>query len=196
MTMLITNPNPPTQAKKRGRKTNAQRTEARLEQLRVEEILNAEVRSIRRRADIEAKRAPRAQPDTVASVVVLLSIGVLVLATSFTISYATMVSVAEWMKLPWEGLNWIVPGAVELLIIFSSLDYLVTRSRGGRGRTPFWTMIGFSAIAVLANAAHAISAWGEEIPWEGYVGIVLAAAAPFVVILITKRLSALVFANE
>ena len=177
-----------TKTKRRpGRKTNVERME----------IKAAEQRTARRLA-VEAKRATRLQPDTKGSLAVALSIAVVNLATAGAISYATLVAVAEWMKLPWDGLNWVVPGFVELLIIFSSLDYLISKSRGATGRAPFWAMVGFTLIAVVANAAHSISEWGTDFTgenWQALIGVGLSAAAPFVVVYIAERLAALVFTD-
>lgn len=173
--------------KKPGRKSNVERLEIRA----------AESRRARQ-LEVESKRATPVQPDTKTSVAVLLTLAGISLGTAFSISYATMVAVAEWMKLPWAGLQWIVPGAIEVLILFSSYDYIVSESRKyGSGRMPFWTMIGFSALAVLANGAHTISQWGSDFGgqnWQGWIGTALSASAPFVVVYVAKRLSVLVFA--
>lgn len=169
---------------KAGRKSNAERARIRAE---------AEVAA--KKAEVEAKRAPRIQPDTKLTLAVTLTIAAVVLLTSFTISYSTMTAVAGWMKLPVPGLAWIVPGFIELLTIFAALDYVLSRSRGKSGRGAFWTMLGFSAIAVLGNAAHSFQAWGSEMPWNGWVGVVLSGLAPLVVLLVTKRVSSLVFAE-
>lgn len=170
--------------KKPGRKSNAERAELRAEAVRRDRI-----------AQVEAKRAPRIQPDTRVTLAITLVIGAVALLTSFTVSYATIAEVADWMKLPMPGLAYIVPGFIELLTVFSSLDYLLSRSRGKSGRGAFWTMILFSAIAVLGNAAHSYQKWGPHIPWNGWVGVVLSGLAPLVVVLVTKRVSALVFAE-
>lgn len=149
---------------------------------------------------VESKRAKRWLPDTTASMILLVSIAGVVLITSGLISYATMVAVAEWMKLP-PGMPWLpfaVPGFVELLIIFSSLDYIMTRSRGKvkESKTPFIAMIVLSSVAVIANAAHTIAGWGVDFSvtnWQAVIGTLLSAAAPLVVLYISKRLSALVY---
>lgn len=170
-----------------GRKTDLERLQKKAEEARLVKTL-----------EVEAKRAQRLQPDTKGALNVALTIAAVNLATAGAISYATLVAVASWMKLPWDGLNWIVPGFVELLIIFSSLDYLITKSRGGTGHAPFWAMFGFSAIAVVGNSAHTISEWGSAFTgsnWQAMIGVGLSAAAPFVVVYISKRLAALVFVD-
>lgn len=168
-----------------GRKTNEERA-ARAAQVEAEE----------RRAEIESKRAKRQQPDTTVTQILSLSIAAIVIVTAFTVSYATMVAVAEWMKLP-ASVGWlvyVVPGFIELLVVFSTLDYIVERSRGKSGRGPLAATIGLSAVAVLGNAAHTIGAWGSSFgTWQSYMGVALSALAPLVVVYIAKRLSTLVF---
>lgn len=170
---------------KAGRKSNAERAERRIE-----------AEAAERRLEQERKRAIRIQPDTKPVLGVVLGIAGVVLATAFTISYATTVAVAGWMKLPIPGLAFIVPGALELLAIFSTLDYLVTRSRGGSGRVAMIAMWVFSGILVLANAAHTVSEWGSAFSftnWQAMIGVVLSASAPLITVFISKRISALVF---
>lgn len=182
-----------TTKRKPGRKSELERIQTKHE---------AEQHAIRleRAAAIEAKRAPRLQPDTKGSLIAILVIAATVLLPAFAISYDTTVAVAEWIKLPWAFLDYVVPGILELLIIFSSYDYLISESRSrGSGRMPFWVMIGFSAVAVVANASHTISAWGSQFGtshWQSLVGVTLAAAAPFVCVYLAKRLSKLVFAES
>lgn len=168
-----------------GRKTNEERARRALEAERLE-----------RQREQEAKRAKRIQPDTRLSLIVALSIAGIALVTSFTISYANIAGTAEWMKLSWHPLVYIVPGFIELLMVFSTLDFIISRSRGSNGRTPLAAMVVLSAIAVLGGAAHTIAGWGSDFAftnWEAMVGTILSAAAPLVVVFVSKRLSALVF---
>lgn len=170
-----------------GRKSNAERASRAAEQEKAE-----------RAAEIESQRARRLQPDTALTQTILLSIAAVVILTAFTVSYATMVSVAGWIKLP-EEVSWLafaVPGFIELLVILSTLDYIVERSRGKNARGPLWATIALSAVAVLGNAAHTVRSWGEDFGgsnWQSYIGVTLAALAPLVVVYVAKRLSALVF---
>jgi hypothetical protein len=180
-------PAPPKKKSNAGRKTNAQRIEAKIAE-----------EAAARKAEQEQKRAPRIQPDTRVSLGVALAIAAIALATSFTVSYSMIVATAGWMRLPWEPLAWIVPGFIELLIVFASLDYIITRSRSDEkgARAPFWAMWVLSGVAVVGGTAHTISEWGAQFGperWESIVGTVLSAAAPLVVIYVSKRISALVF---
>lgn len=168
-----------------GRKTNVERAERALEEQRLARL-----------AEQEAKRAKRMQPDTRLSLVVALVIAGIALVTSFAISYANIAGTAEWMKLSWHPLVYIVPGFIELLMVFTTLDYIIGRSRGSSGRTPLVAMVVLSAIAVLGGAAHTIAGWGSDFAltnWEAMTGTILSAAAPLVVVYVSKRLSALVF---
>lgn len=180
----VTEP-PVRERRKPGRKTNAEREQRALEHQR----------ALRAREQ-ESKRAKRIQPDTRTSLIVALSIAGVALVTSFTISYANIAGTAEWMKLSWHPLVYIVPGFIELLMVFSTLDYIISRSRGDSGRTALGAMVVLSAIAVLGGAAHTIAGWGSAFSvsnWEAMVGTILSAAAPLVVVFVSKRLSALVF---
>lgn len=170
--------------KKPGRKTNEERLELQAERVRKE-----------RAAQTEAKRAPRIQPDTRLTLGITLVIAAIVLVTSFTISYATMVAVATWMALPMSWLAYAVPGFIELLTVFSSLDFIVSRSRGKTGRAPLAAMTIFTAVAVIGNVSHTLSGWSGHFSWQAWIGVVLSGAAPLVVLLVTKRVSALVFAE-
>lgn len=176
---------PVRERRKPGRKTNAEREQRALERQRLAEL-----------REQESKRAKRIQPDTRLSLVVALSIAGVALVTSFTISYANIAGTAEWMKLSWHPLVYIVPGFIELLMVFSTLDYIISRSRGESGRPALGAMVVLSAIAVLGGAAHTIAGWGSAFAvtnWEAMVGTILSAAAPLVVVFVSKRLSALVF---
>jgi predicted membrane protein len=175
----------PTRRSNAGRKTNLERMEREIEERRLE-----------RKAEREARRARPLPIDTRITLSIALIIGTIVIATAFTISYATMVSVASWMKLPWEPLIYAVPGFIELLVILSTLDYIVTRSRGKSARAPLWATVALSAIAVLGNAAHTVQQWGSEFGpahWESFIGVALSALAPLVVVYVAKRITALVF---
>ena len=143
----------------------------------------------------EERRATRLLPDTNGSLVIALLLATIALLTSFVVSYFTLVSVASWMRLPWDGLDYIVPGFIEVMILFGTYDYIITRSRGAGGVVPMSSMILFSLLSVVGNASHTISEWQAEgvVPWFGWIGVTMSAFVPFVVVYISKRLSTLVF---
>lgn len=143
----------------------------------------------------EERRATRLLPDTNGSLVIALILATVGLLTSFVVSYFTLVSVASWMRLPWDGLDYIVPGFIEVMILFGTYDYIITRSRGNKGFTPMASMILFSLLSVVGNASHTITEWQADgiVPWFGWIGVIMSAFVPFVVVYISKRLSTLVF---
>lgn len=145
----------------------------------------------------EAKRATRIMADTGPVLMTLLILSGIALLTSFVFSYFALVEVAVWMRPPQEWLTLLVPGFIELVIVLSALDYVVARSRGESGRTPFWMMIAMSAIAVVGNAAHTFYEWSVEgpVPWEGWLGVVLSAIVPLIVVYISKRITSTVFSE-
>lgn len=173
-----------------GRKTDLERTQIRYETeqeaIRLEHV-----------AHTERNRAVRLQPDTKHSLRLALVLAAVPLLTAGAVSYATTVAVAAWMKLPWPVLDYVVPGMLEALVVFSSLDYLIAESRKkGSGRGPFWAMIGFSAVNVLGNVAHTIVEWGPSFGgtnWQSFIGAGLSGSAAFVVVYLSKRLAALAF---
>lgn len=152
---------------------------------------------IARYQEQEAKRATRIMADTGPVLMTLLILSGIALLTSFVFSYFALVEVAVWMRPPQEWLTLLVPGFIELVIVLSALDYVVARSRGESGRTPFWMMIGMSAIAVIGNAAHTFYEWSVEgpVPWEGWLGVTLSAIVPLIVVYISKRITSTVFSE-
>ena len=143
----------------------------------------------------EERRATRLLPDTNSSLVFALVLAMIGLLTSFVVSYFTLVSVASWMRLPWSGLDFIVPGFIEVMILFGTYDYIISRSRGNSGTVPMASMILFSLLSVIGNASHTITEWQAtgDVPWFGWIGVLMSAFVPFVVVYISKRLSTLVF---
>lgn len=152
---------------------------------------------IARYQEQEAKRATRIMADTGPVLMTLLILSGIALLTSFVFSYFALVEVAVWMRPPQEWLTLLVPGFIELVIVLSALDYVVARSRGESGRTPFWMMIGMSAVAVVGNAAHTFYEWANvgPVPWEGWLGVVLSAIVPLIVVYISKRITSTVFSE-
>jgi hypothetical protein len=193
-TKLIAVPTPRNRA---GRKSEQERILAKAENLRLEESLTEEALKAKRRKEVEAKRAIRQQPDTKHSQMAAIILAGVPLAAASIISYFTTVAVATWMQLPLAWLDYAVPGMLEALVIFSSLDYIINESRKkGSGQPAFWAMVGFSAINVVGNAAHTIVQWGASFGgtnWQSYIGVVLSGGSAFVVVYLSKRISTLVF---
>jgi uncharacterized membrane protein SirB2 len=146
----------------------------------------------------ESKRATRIMADTGPVLWTLLVLSAIALLTSFVFSYFALVEVAVWMRPPQEWLTLLVPGFIELVIVLSALDFVIARSRGETGRTPFWMMIAMSAVAVVGNAAHTFYEWLNEfdtVPWEGWLGVALSAIVPLIVVYISKRITSTVFSE-
>lgn len=174
----------------------ARRAEAERRRIEAEEAAE----NARRRLEVESKRAIRIQPDTKGVLNTSFIMSAVVLGTSFLISYFTLAAAAEWMRLPSElpWLRFAVPGFIELAIILSSVFYAIERSRGGKGRQFMAVQWTLTLVAAFANAAHTIREWGADWGlenWESLVGTALAAAAPLVVVWVSKSLSRIVFAE-
>lgn len=145
----------------------------------------------------EAKRATRIMADTKPVLYTALILNAIALLTAFVFSYFALVEVAVWMRPPAEWLTYLVPGFIEIVIVLSALDYTISRSRGSTGRVPFAAMVAASLVAVIGNAAHTLYEWlaDGDVPWEGWIGVGLAAIVPLVVVYISKRLTVTVFAE-
>lgn len=145
----------------------------------------------------EAERATRIMADTDRVLKTALALNGLALLTAFVFSYFALVEVAVWMKPPQPWLTYLVPFFVELVIVLSALDYTISRSRGATGRVPLAAMVAASIVAVIGNAAHTLYEWLADgaVPWEGWIGVGLAAVVPLVVVYISKRLTVTVFAE-
>ncbi|MFF2388927.1 hypothetical protein [Agromyces sp. NPDC058104] len=160
----------------------------------------------RERLAIEAKRLleqeqNRAQPYdplTKTWLAVALIVAAVIFATSALFSFAAVAAAAQWMMPEWTWLVWVVPGFLELFIIWFGFDAIMNQAKGWKKDS--WTalvwMLVFASVAVVANAAHTIDSWGFEVAivtWQAWIGTLMAALAPLSVVLITKRVSKLVF---
>lgn len=136
-------------------------------------------------------RAVKLDPRNKVTFWLALMVAAVILLTAGLFSYANVAASSEWVKPQWPWLIWVVPGFIELIIVFAGLDYLITRQAGA-----LWTMVAASAVAVIANGAHTVAAWGLfafSSGFEPWVGTMISAAAPAAVILITKRVSKIAF---
>lgn len=187
MTLTVL-PKSPAPAKKSrpGRKTDIEREE-----------IQFEAQQRRKALEQRAKRAEPMDPLRAGVLFVALGIAIVILATSGVFSFATIVATAAWMMPAWDWLVWIVPGFVELFIVFFGVDAIVSQARGKKRDSNwalFWMLV-FSGVAVLGNAAHTIAEWGDLSDWRAWIGTLFSALAPLGVVLITKRVSRLVFAD-
>lgn len=171
-----------------GRKTDLERVERQ-----------AALEEAERKALRESRRAQPFDPLTRVWLGVTLTIGVIIFITSALFSFATVADVAaNWMLPPWWWLAWVVPGFIEAFIVFFGLDAIINQARGRKkdaAAALVWMFV-FSTIAVAANAAHTIDGWGGDLSdWRSWIGTAMSALAPLSVVLITKRISKLVFAD-
>lgn len=200
MTLIHMEPaKPPARKSKAGRKTD-------LERARIKHEIELEVKALqqeRKRIEEEeiaaSKRAKPIDPLRTAVLIGALFLALIILTTSAVFSFATVAAVAEWMVPEWDWLVWVVPGFIEAFIIFFGIDSIVSQAKGKRrdAITALVWMLVFSAVAVVGNAAHTIDGWGGELTdWRAWVGTGFSAIAPLSVVLITKRVSKLVFAES
>lgn len=180
--------------------------EAEAERIRLE----AEQSRISLEQEIEAERKRFREIDPLrrAPFYTALVVGVIIFLTSGLFSYAAIAAAADWMRPEWAWLTLLVPGFVELFLIFFGIEGIINQAKAVYAKTAAerayyqrvyrsstrW-MVVFATVAVIGNAAHTLFRWlGDgEIPWYGFVGIAMSALAPLSVVLITKRLSRLVF---
>lgn len=115
--------------------------------------------------------------------------------TSFMVSFNGLHDVAAWVGLP-GWLRWTVPVFIDIAILAYSMAAVIHRAR----REPValtWVTLGvFTAISVVANAAHALAIGEGQTPVQSWIGAGIAAAAPIAVFAATEELSRLAFAVD
>lgn len=136
-------------------------------------------------------------PNSTAVLVLMLGLSGLILLSSALFSFSAIASVGAWAQPQWAWLEWVVPFFIEFFIMYFSVDYIYrVYNRFPGAVNSLWWMIGFSAIAVLGNAAHTVSEWGISAfsgAFEPWVGVIFSGLAPLGIVLITKKVSSLVF---
>jgi len=160
----------------------------------------------RRRAEMyekqEAKRAPKIQIDQRIVLWTWITGIVIAFVSSAIVSFNGITSVAEFVGLSAEWMAGLFFFFVELMYLLFLIAYLVLGSRLDENGKPEKTMgavvgmIGFAAIAVLANAFHTLDYW--EWNWTEprmWAGVVLAVSAPIAIISASKMASRVVFAK-
>ena len=160
----------------------------------------------RRRAEMyanqEAKRAPKIQIDQrVVLWTWVTGIGIAFISSAI-VSFNGITSVAEFVGLSADWMAALFFFFVELMYLLFLIAYLVLGSRLDEDGKPEKTMgaivgmIGFAAIAVLANAFHTLDFWDWN--WTEprmWAGVVLAISAPVAIISASKMASRVVFAK-
>lgn len=169
-------------------------------------VLSSQTAVGKRREDLyaiqEAKRAPKIQVD---QKIVLWSwmIGIAVaFIASAIVSFNGITAVALFVGLSASWMSGLFFFFVELMYLLFLVAYLVLASRVDEEGNPeksggaLLGMIGFGAIAVLANAFHTLDfwEWGITNP-QMWAGVVLSISAPIAIISASKLASRVVFAR-
>lgn len=146
-------------------------------------------------ADARARIASgsrRINPDSIHTLWITVGIVGILAVVSFMVSFAGLSEVARWVGVP-EWMAWSVPTFIDLAIVAYTLAVLIHRSRGER-TVASWCSLGvFTAVSVVANAAHALSV-GHAVEWQAWIGAGIAAMAPLAVLAATEELGRLAVA--
>jgi len=150
----------------------------------------------------EAKRAPKVQIDQkIVLLAWIIGIGI-AFVSSAIVSFNGITAVAEFVGLSADWMAGLFFFFIELMYLLFLVAYLVLASRVDDEGKPestwgaLWGMIGFGAIAVLANAFHTFDYWSWD--WTEprmYAGVILAISAPIAIISASKMASRVVFAK-
>src|SRR5699024_9122208 len=106
---------------------------------------------------------------------------------AFAISFVALYSVAEWLGLP-SWMWWAVPVFIDLAVLVYAWLVLVHRARSEQ-TWPSWVALdAFTLLSVVANGAHAL-AHSHEMPWQAYIGVLIAAMVPIAIFVATEQLS-------
>ncbi len=117
----------------------------------------------------------RINPDTRSALVLAMLATSLLVAISFTLSFAGLSALAPWAAVP-RKLAPLVPAFIDGAILVYTYSALAARARHESTVRP-WTWVAlWTAVSASANAAHAWSAGPGG--WEGVVGAVLAGLFP------------------
>lgn len=108
---------------------------------------------------------------------------------AFAISFVALSEIAAWLGLP-HWMHWAVPLFIDTGILVYAGSVLIHKARGER-TWPSWLVLGtFTALSVVANAAHALSFGSAATQsWQALVGAVIAGMVPVAVFTATEQLS-------
>jgi hypothetical protein len=137
-----------------------------------------------------ARRPARINPDTLPVVLVTTVLTAGLATASFALTFAALRDVAAWANVA-PQLAWAVPVMLDAAIVVYTLAVLVHRARHESAATAWLPLAGFTAVSVIANAAHA-----GTIPtaWQATIGTVVAGLAPVAVLIATHTLARLLVA--
>jgi hypothetical protein len=169
---------------------------------RARTVANTKRRRIEMYEKQEAKRAPKIQIDQRVVLWTWITGIVIAFISSAIVSFNGITSVAQFVGLSADWMASLFFFFVELMYLLFLIAYLVLGSRLDENGKPEKTMgaifgmVGFAAIAVLANAFHTLDYWKWE--WtepQMWAGVVLAVSAPIAIISASKMASRVVFAK-
>lgn len=170
--------------KKPGRKSNVERLEIRA----------AESRRARQ-LEVESKRATPLLPDTKKSLIAAVALVTVLMASSFTVSFAGIYTVSAFTGLP-VYLQWLPPLFVDAAILAYTLSFLIFKSRGQKTWRTLLGLTGFATLSVAANVVHTLAFWGGDLAdYRAWIGVVITAAAPIAVLLASEEIGRLAFAE-
>ncbi|GAB6937057.1 DUF2637 domain-containing protein [Isoptericola variabilis] len=135
-------------------------------------------------------RPSRINPDTLPVLVLAVLLTAGLAGVSFAISYAALREVSAWAAVP-AALSWAVPVMLDAATVVYLLAVLVKRARGEKARGAWAALALWTAVSVVANAAHA-----ADVPelWQRAIGTVVAALAPVAVLLAIHTIADLITA--
>jgi hypothetical protein len=191
--------------------SKAERHAAELEADRIRTEAERERIAQGKEIEAERRRFNEIDPQRLSAFIVALCLGILIFITSAVFSFPAVAHAAENMRPVWSWLNWVVPGFVEAFVIFFGIDTVIWQARAANPRyvaeqveaaqkgsnSALRWMLVFAGIGVLANAFSTFQSWGGTLQvfadYRADFGLLMAALAPLAVVLITKRVSRLVF---
>jgi len=141
-----------------------------------------------RRIDQARSSKSRINPDDPVFVrVITVGVGFAGLV-AFGVSFVTLMEVGAWLGLP-RWMHWAVPAFIDTAILVYAGSVLIHKTRGER-TWPSWLLLGtFTALSVIANAAHALAYGQAQTAWQGIIGAVIAGMVPMAVFAATEQLS-------
>lgn len=131
--------------------------------------------------------ARRLNPDRPIVVIIAVTFGALIVAASFTLSFAGLSDVAAWGGAP-QLLRPLVPIMIDAALLTYTLSWLVQRARGESTWLSWCSLALFTAVSLLGNSLHG---WQPTLEVQRIVGTAVVGLAPLAVLLATHTLAQL-----
>lgn len=121
----------------------------------------------------------RVQADSGGMAAVALALVTVLAAASFSLSFLGLIQAAEWAGVP-GPLRWLVPIVIDSTILVYAIAAAVQHSRGESTALSWLAVCFFTAVSVMANAAHVLAPGGVPVELSGTVifGAIIAAIMP------------------